>query len=152
MHLNEHLALSTTLCQPCVFNYTFYANFKYLPKDATRVMDKFDIPHHYYRDVENHPVYTTEELVEFFFRDMSQEKRSQSLKDLESRVGRRIEGIPSTKYVHSYVHVCVCVCVCLYMYIYTVVSKIFARPKFHKSLDLGLFMISFSRMANLFYH
>ena len=131
MHLNEHLALSTTLCQPCVFNYTFHANFKYLPEDATRVMDKFDIPHHYYRDVENHPVYTTRELVEFFFEDMSQEKRSQSLKNLERRVGRRIEGIPSTKYVcvcvcvHACVHACVracvhvilCKCICMHLFI-----------------------------------
>ena len=83
--LNEHLELMTTLCQPCVFDYYYYANFKYLPEDANRVMDKFGIPHFYYRDVESHPLYTTDELTDFFYGDMTSEERAMELRKIETK-------------------------------------------------------------------
>jgi hypothetical protein len=77
-----------------VFDYDYYANFKYLPEDANRFMDKFGIPHFYYRDVENHPLYTTRELTDFFYGDMTLEERAMELRKIETRVKRKIPGIP----------------------------------------------------------
>jgi hypothetical protein len=94
VRLNEHLESMTTLCQPCVFDYDYYANFKYLPEDANRFMDKFGIPHFYYRDVENHPIYSTRELTDFFYGDMTLEERAMELRKIETRVKRKIPGIP----------------------------------------------------------
>ena len=96
-HLNEHFESMTALCQPCVFDYDYYANFKYLPEDANRFMDKFGIPQFYYRDVESHPLYTTDELLGFFYGDMTPEERREKLKKLETRVKRKIPGLPAQK-------------------------------------------------------
>ena len=98
VRLNEHLESMTTLCQPCVFDYDYYANFKYLPEDANRVMDKFGIPHFYYRDVENHPIYSTRELTDFFYGDMTLEERAMELRKIETRVKRKIPGIPDERF------------------------------------------------------
>ena len=63
------------LCFPCVVDYDVFISFKNLPDDAFRVMDMFGIPHDYYRNVENHPQYSTSDLVGLYFGGMSEEER-----------------------------------------------------------------------------
>ena len=63
------------LCFPCVVDYDVFISFKNLPDDAFRVMDMFGIPHDYYRNVANHPKYSTSDLVGLYFGGMSEEER-----------------------------------------------------------------------------
>ena len=63
------------LCHPCTINYDLYTNFKYLPDDPNRVMDMFQIPHHYYLNHAAHPQLPTADIVDLFMADMDHNER-----------------------------------------------------------------------------
>ena len=85
------------LCFPCVVDYDVFISFKNLPDDAFRVMDMFGIPHDYYRNVENHPEYSTSDLVGLYFGGMSEEQRRERVAAFDAQVAASIKDSPPSR-------------------------------------------------------
>ena len=86
------------LCHPCSVDYDVYISFKHLPDDAFGVLDMFDIPHEYYRNIENHPEYTTSDLVELYFGNMSDVERMEKMAALNDQGEISINDSPPSRY------------------------------------------------------
>ena len=95
---NEHLQPMLQLCHPCSVDYDVYISFKHLPDDAFRVLDMFDIPHEYYRNIENHPEYATSDLVELYFGNMSDVERMEKMAALNDQGDASINDSPPSRY------------------------------------------------------
>ena len=141
---NEHFTKQINLCFPCHVKYDFYANFKYLPDDAFRIMDKFQIPHHYYRNVDNHPGVSTADLLELHYKYLQSQERWHLIQNLQNKTGfKSIEkSLPKSRYL-----LCTCIHVpCIYNE-HTPVYE-FIRNEVSTQFSISIYHISFKNFSS----
>ena len=83
---NEHFVPVTNLCYPCAVKYDFYMNFDAMNYDVHALMHYLNIPMQHYPNQVDHIYYSTEDLLQDYFKSVSPEELANLLNTLSEEI------------------------------------------------------------------
>ena len=95
---DEHFAPASHLCNPCQLDFDYYGNFQTLTEDIHTVLDRIGAPRWLLPKLKEHSTLSTEDLMDLYFGDMSEEERLSLRRSLEDKTGYNFEGAPTERF------------------------------------------------------